>query len=154
MLTIGDIEDLFIERIQARLPYLATVETYKNQINWENVVSGKDVPLVAVRLPGVLLALAGMKAEGGSYEGQDITLTFSLAVVCKNLRGEEAARRDPEGAYQILGDLWQALAREVLHEDLLPVAFVSQDLAWASNEFVMYVAQYAVTGEFEYKSLA
>lgn len=146
MLSITEIEDLLKERIRAQLPYLAVVESFRGQVDF-----AREVPELVMRTPGVIVMLGGRKGEDGTYEDQNLALTWNLGVVVKNLRGEEEARRDPEGAYQILEDLWAALARCVLHDDLQPLSFVEEDLLWASKEFVMYGAKYSLTLEKDYE---
>ena len=143
MLSIPEIEDLLMERIRAKLPYLATVETYNPyQVEWS-----EEVPQITLRLPGVLVMLAKRGGELSSYEDEDLNYTFSLGVVSKNLRGEAAGRRDPQGAYQILEDLRQCLSKHQLHEDLLPLQFMQEEIKFANKEYVMYAAEYAVIQE-------
>ena len=141
-LDVGQIEDLLLDRIRAELPYLATVESYQGQIK-------EDVEQIAIRTPAVLALLkdaSGIPASFGSY---DDLYRFTLIVACRNLRGQEAARREEGGAYQILGDLRRALRDYELSPELEPLGFEQDEAFFITKEWAIYFATYTAKQEVD-----
>lgn len=141
-LTIGQIEDLLLARVALGLPYLATVESYQGQIK-------EDIQQVIIRTPAVLALLQDTLGAPLSCGEIELTHNFKLIVVCRNLRGREAARREEGGAYQILGDLRRALADYVLAKELQPLAFEKDEVFFITNEWAIYFSTYTVKQEIE-----
>jgi phage gp37-like protein len=146
VLTITQIEDLLIARIKAELPYLAAVESYKGQLE-------KEIAELVLRTPAVLVSLQELFGEPaafvemGALSGYALTYTFSLAVVCRDLRGEAAGRRGDTGAYRILDDLFAALADHILDDGLQPLAYNKAEALLITKEVVIFAATYTVTQE-------
>lgn len=144
-MTVTDLEDVLIERIKNQLPYLATAASYDGQLEGE-------VKEWAWRYPAVFVAYAEGKdapdlGEMGGVYG--IHFTFDLLVCCRNLRGKAAVRRDPEGAYQILGDLRLALVGQSMGQNLLPIEFLKEDLRLITREIAIYRATYTIPCEWQ-----
>jgi phage gp37-like protein len=146
MLTITEIEDLLIARIKAELPYLAEVSSYKGQLE-------KEIAELVLRTPAVLVSLQELPgepasfAEFGALSGYALTYTFSLAVVCRDLRGEAASRRGDTGAYRILDDLFAALRDHILDNGLQPLAYNKAEAILITKEVVIFAANYSVVQE-------
>jgi len=140
MLTITQIEDLLIARIRAELPYLAHVDSYKGQLE-------QEISELVLRSPAVLVSLQELPGEPASFGEYELAYTFSLTVVCRNLRGEAAGRRDDTGAYRILDDLFTALKDHSLDSNLTPLAYNKAEAMLITKEVVIYAASYTVTQE-------
>lgn len=146
MLTITQIEDLLIARIKAELPYLADVSSYKGQLE-------KKIAELVLRTPAVLVSLQELSGEPttfvemGGVSSYALTYVFSLAVVCRDLRGEAAGRRGDTGAYRILDDLFAALTDYILDADLQPLAYNEAEALLITKEVVIFAATYTVTQE-------
>ncbi|TSA12011.1 MAG: DUF1834 family protein [Deltaproteobacteria bacterium] len=140
MLTITQIEDLLIARIKAELPYLPEVSSYNGQLE-------KEIAELVLRTPAVLVSLQELSGEPASFGEYVLTYTFSLAVVCRDLRGEAAGRRGDTGAYRILDDLFAALKDHTLDSVLAPLAYNKAEAMLITKEVVIFAATYTVTQE-------
>ena len=146
MLTITEIEDLLIARIQAKLTYLAHAGSYKGELE-------KEIAELVLRTPAVLVSLQNLSGEPAAFQefgdlsSYSLTYAFSLAVVCRDLRGEAAGRRGDTGAYRILDDLFAALADQVLGGGLQPLAFHKSEAILLTKEVVIFAADYSVVQE-------
>ena len=140
MLTITQIEDLLIARIKDQLPYLAEVASYKGQLE-------KEIAELVLRTPAVLVSLQDLPGETQSFEGYVLSYIFSLAVVCRDLRGEASGRRGDTGAYRILDDLFTALRDHALDAQLEPLIYHKAEAHLITKEVVIYAATYSVMQE-------
>ena len=140
MLTITQIEDLLIHRIRAELPYLAHADSYKGQLE-------QEIAELVLRSPAVLVSLQELPGEPADFSEYELAYTFSLVVVCRNLRGEAAGRRGDIGAYRILDDLFTALKDHRLDSNLTPLAYNKAEAILITKEVVIFAASYTVTQE-------
>jgi phage gp37-like protein len=140
MLTITQIENLLIARIRESLPYLVEVASYQGQLE-------KEIAELVLRTPAVLVSLQELPGETASFEGYALTYTFSLAVVCRDLRGEAASRRGDTGAYRILDDLYAALKDHALDAQLQPLSYDKAEALLITKEVVIFAATYTVMQE-------
>lgn len=141
-MTIGEIEDLLIDRIKGALPYLGTVESYNNQLEG-------DLQECAFRFPAVFAVLRGVRQGPSEFGGYEAAHDFDLLVVAKNLRGQAEARRGNRGAYGILDDLRSALADYQLEARLQPCIPGKVEALVMDRTGVMYGLELTVTGFFE-----
>jgi phage gp37-like protein len=146
-LTIVEIEDALVARIQGEVPGLALVETYAGQVE-------DDLRHLAYRFPAVLIALQARKREPDLEEfGQvyGFNYVFDLLVCCRNLRGEAAGRREAGGIYQILDGLQTALMGQTLGLAILPLEFQGEEAVMIAKDLVVYKATYSLAyqGNFE-----
>ena len=144
-LTLAEIEDLLLARIRARLPYLLTVDSYQGQIDEKALEDGQ----VVIRTPAVLALLKKTAGAPLAYGEGEETYEFTLIVACRNLRGQEAARREDQGVYQILQDLRRGLWDHSLAPELQPLDFVQDDAFFVTREWAIYFATYTVKQEVE-----
>ena len=140
MLTITQIEDLLIARIRAKLPYLAHADSHQGDPE-------REIAEQVLRTPAVLVSLQELPGEPVEFGAWELAYNFSLAVVCRNLRGEAAGRRSDAGAYRILDDLFAALKDHVLDAALSPLAYVKAEALLITKEVVIFAASYTVTQE-------
>lgn len=145
MLSLTEIEDLLLARIKAQLPYLVTVESYQGQIDEKAIEDAK----VVIRTPAVLVLLKKTAGSLIAFNEVEETYEFTLIIACRNLRGQEAARREDGGAYQILTDLRRALWDYTLAPALLPLEFVLDDAFLVTREWAIYFATYTTKQEIE-----
>lgn len=148
MLSITAIEDLLMARIREQLPYLATVESYQGAVDEAALAEGR---MPVLRVPAVLPMLHARPAAPGEYGAgnDDLTHNFRLVVVCRSLRGQEAARRDGQGAYQILEDLRTALSGYLLAAELQLVRFTGDEALFVTREWAAYAANYSILQEVD-----
>ncbi len=129
------IEDAIINEVRTRVPYLRTVETYAGQLE-------DDISKLPVRFPAVFIAYGGSDfswLDGPSYQEK---ATFSALLCAKSLRGQEAARKEPQGAYSLIRDVLAALTNrdfglgiERLSPTRASLVFVSGTLAVYGIDF-------------------
>jgi len=134
---LADLEDALLNRIREQLPYLAEVDSYQGQID-------EDLQIRGVRFPAVLALLEDQSGEQLSKTTTGLTPTFRLLVCCRNLRGEQAARRENYGVYQILDDLKDALIGQKLGLDIDGLVFIKEESTLIRKDNVVYSASYAL----------
>lgn len=144
-LSLTEIEDLLLARIRAELPYLLTVDSYQGQIDEKLLSDGQ----VVIRTPAILVLLKKTTGAPLAFGANEETYEFTLIVACRNLRGQEAARREDQGVYQILQDLRRGLWDYQLAPELLPLDFVQEDAFFVTREWAIYFATYTVKQEVE-----
>ncbi|MEW6386823.1 MAG: phage protein Gp37 [Thermodesulfobacteriota bacterium] len=130
------VEDAMLAALEARVgPLVHTLRTYQG--DWL-----EDLRRQGWRLPAVLLLLERSRAEQVSARSFDVTLDFRLLVVVRQLRGEEAGRREEGGVYQILGEIREALWNQDLGLNILPLALIQEEPLLNTQEFTVYAADY------------
>lgn len=133
MRTLTEIDDALLARIRAQLPYLATVDSYQGELQkWleEGLI---------LRFPAVLVALNADEAEPVAKASRS-SYAFDLLILCRDLRGEQAARKGEEGVYRILHDLKAALAGYRLFADFTAVQFQKTTVLFVTPELTAYAA--------------
>ena len=144
-LSLTEIEDLLLARIRAELPYVATVTSYQGQIDEKSLEDGK----VLIRTPAILALLKKTTGQSFTYGTVEETYEFTLVVAHRNLRGQEAARREEQGVYQILQDLRWGLWGYQLAPELQPLDFVQEDAFFVTRDWAIYFATYTAKQEVE-----
>lgn len=133
------LEDTVLAALEDRLgPDVKTVRSYQG--DWR-----KDIRQEAWRLPATLVMLTGGHSEQVGVSSFDLTLDFRVLVVVRNLRGEEAGRRDTGGAYDLLARVQEALWHRDLGLDLTPFTLVREEPLMTDGEFTVYAAHYRTT---------
>ncbi len=133
---LSTVEDAVVKALQTQLgAQVQTLETYQG--DWS-----ADLKRKSWRLPAVLVKLRQSRAlqvTAGSY---DLTLDFIILVVVRQLRGEADGRRQPDGAYELLVQIRQALCNQDLGLDLLPFSLVREEPLLNTPENVVFAAHY------------
>ncbi|HEY9072501.1 MAG TPA: phage protein Gp37, partial [Desulfobaccales bacterium] len=116
-----------------------------NQVNTLESYQGDwraDLQAVGWRLPAVLVMLAGTSSQAVALSSYDLTVDFTLLTVVRQLRGQEAGRRQGGGSYQLLAGIRQALWHQDLGLSILPLALVKEEPLLNDREFSVYAAHY------------
>lgn len=100
-----DIEDAIIASIKDNVPAIKTVETWAGQIDAE-------LNRLPVRLPAVYVAYGGSAFSGVDGPSHRENAEFTVIVASRNMRGDDAARKDAGGAYEIVQSVLGAIANE------------------------------------------
>jgi phage gp37-like protein len=130
------VEDAVVAALQARLgQQVNTIRSYQG--NWRT-----DLRQETWRLPAALVMLTGSRSEQVGVTSYDLTLDFQILVVVRQLRGEEAGRREAGGVYDLLLGVQDALWQRDLGLDLLPFALVREEPLLNDGEFTVYAAHY------------
>jgi phage gp37-like protein len=130
------LEDAVLTALQARIGSLVqTLETYQG--DWR-----ADLQNEPWRMPAVLVLLSGVRSEAAALRSYDLTLDLTVLVLVRQLRGQEAGRRQEGGVYQILAGSRQALWHQDLGLEILPLALVREEPLLNNREFSVYAAQY------------
>jgi len=133
------VEDAVVAALQERLGSLVkTVRTYQGE--WRT-----DLKQETWRLPAALVMLTGSRAEQVGLSSYDLTLDLEVLLVVRQLRGEEAGRREAGGAYDLLEEVRQALWHQDLGLSLTPWALVWEEPLLSDGEFTVYAARYRAT---------
>jgi phage gp37-like protein len=130
------LEDAMLAALQAQLGnQVNTLESYQG--DWR-----ADLQAVGWRLPAVLVMLAGASSVAVALSSYDLTVDFTLLTVVRQLRGQEAGRREGGGTYQLLAGIRQALWHQDLGLEILPLALVKEEPLLNDREFSVYAAHY------------
>jgi phage gp37-like protein len=130
------LEDAVLKALQAQLgSHVNTLESYQG--DWRPGLRQETW-----RLPAVLVRLRQSRGEQVSARSYDLTLDFSLLVIVRQLRGDNAARRQEDGVYQILAGIRQALWHQDLGLAVQPLALVREEPVLNTREFSVYEALY------------
>ena len=130
------LEDAVLAALQAQLGnQVNTLESYQG--DWR-----ADLQAVGWRLPAVLVMLAGTSSQAVALSSYDLTVDFTLLTVVRQLRGQEAGRRQGGGSYQLLAGIRQALWHQDLGLEILPLALVKEEPLLNDREFSVYAAHY------------
>jgi phage gp37-like protein len=130
------LEDAVLAALQGQLGnQVNTLESYQG--DWRS-----DLQAVGWRLPAVLVMLAGTSSQAVALSSYDLTVDFTLLTVVRQLRGQEAGRREGGGTYQLLAGIRQALWHQDLGLEILPLALVKEEPLLNDREFSVYAAHY------------
>ena len=86
--------------------------------------------------------LAGTSSQAVALSSYDLTVDFTLLTVVRQLRGQEAGRREGGGTYQLLAGIREALWHQDLGLEILPLALVKEEPLLNDREFSVYAAHY------------
>ena len=130
------VEDAVVGALQDRLGEQdKTIQSYQG--NWRTDIREKPW-----RMPAVLVMLTSSRSEQVGVSSFDLTLDLQVLVVVRQLRGEEAGRREAGGAYDLLLGVQDALWQQDLGLEIVPFALVREEPLLADGEFTVYAAQY------------
>jgi phage gp37-like protein len=130
------LEDAVLAALQTQLGnQVNTLESYQG--DWR-----ADLQTVGWRLPAVLVMLAGTSSQAVALSSYDLTVDFTLLTMVRQLRGQEAGRREGGGTYQLLAGIRQALWHQDLGLSILPLALVKEEPLLNDREFSVYAAHY------------
>lgn len=130
------VEDKVVAALQDRLgEQVKTIRSYQG--NWRT-----DLRQETWRLPAALVMLTGSHSEQVGVASFDLTLDLQVLVVVRHLRGEEAGRREPGGAYDLLLGVQDALWHQDLGLEMQPFALVREEPLLTDGEFAVYAARY------------
>jgi phage gp37-like protein len=133
------VEDAVVAALQGRLGgQVKTIRSYQG--NWRT-----DLGQATWRLPAVLVMLTRSTSEQVGVSSFDLTLELQVLVVVRQLRGQEAGRREAGGAYDLLLGVQDALWQQDLGLTLLPFALVREEPLLTDGEFTVYAAHYRTT---------
>jgi phage gp37-like protein len=136
LLSSTAVEDAVLAALEAPLaPLVYTLQSYQG--DWQ-----EDLKRESWRLPAVLVMLRQSRAEQIAARSYDLSLDFTLLVVCRHLRGEAAGRRDEGGVYDVLAAIRQALWHQDLGLELLPFTLVREEPLLSGPEVSVYAAHY------------
>jgi phage gp37-like protein len=130
------VEDAVVAALQDRLgQQVNTIRSYQG--NWRT-----DLRQETWRLPATLVMLTGSRTEQVGLTSFDLTLDLEVLVVVRQLRGEEAGRREAGGVYDLLLGVQDALWQQDLGLDLQPFALLREEPLLNDGEFTVYAAHY------------
>jgi len=130
------LEDAVLAALKAQMSGdLKTLKSYQG--TWR-----EDLKQEVWRLPAVMVTLQGSRAVQVTGASYDLTLYVRLLVIVRRLRGEEAARREEAGVYELLASIRQALWHQDLGLEILPLALVREEPLLNTPEFTVYAAHY------------
>lgn len=127
------IEDAIIAELKAQVAYLKTVETYAGQID-------RELDGLPVRFPAAYVAYGGSNFSPGDLgsSGHGEVVTFSILVCARHLGGQDKARKDAQGAYDIVKDVLAALSNKDLALDIEPIMPLRVSFLFSDGETAVY----------------
>jgi phage gp37-like protein len=136
------IEDAVIAELKAQVAYLKTVETYAGQL--EREMDGRPV-----RFPAAYVSYGGSQfAHGDAGRANHLEVVgFSVYVCARDLGGQDKARKEAQGAYDMVKDVLSALSNKDLGLDIEPLTPVRASLLFAGRETAVYTVEFST--EFE-----
>jgi phage gp37-like protein len=135
-LSVATVEDAVLAALQARLgEAVKTLKTYQG--SWR-----EDLQREGWRLPAVLVIFEASRAEQVGLSSYDLTLSLSILVIVRRLRGEVAGRRGKGGVYEMLAGVRQALWHRDLGLNMLPLALVKEEALPGLREYAVHAAHY------------
>jgi phage gp37-like protein len=130
------VEDAVLTALKAEVGTLAgTLESYQG--DWRG-----DLRLKGRRLPAVLVVLRESRAAPVGVSSYEETLTLTVLVAVRQLRGSPAARRQDGGVYQLLTGVRRALWHRDQGLEMLPLGLVREEPWLNDPEFAVYAAHY------------
>jgi len=138
-MTIEELEDALISKINASMTYLKKVSTYQGELDEEKIEQFiKNFPSVLIYMEkSDYIDRAMLK------KWQDIK--FTIFVCDKNLRGNKYARRgdaSKPGTYKMLDDLFSALHGETLGLEIDPIDIQTEEAVLNTSKISVYAAVY------------
>jgi phage gp37-like protein len=132
------IEDAIIAELKAQVAYLKTVETYAGQID-------RELDGLPVRFPAAYVSFGGSGFSPGDVgaSGHREAVDFSVLVCARHLGGQDKARKETGGAYDVVKDVLAALANKNLGLDIEPIMPVRASLLFAGRETAVYEVEFS-----------
>ena len=129
-MTFEIIEDKIIEKLK-ELPALKTCETYAGQMEGE-------IERLPVRFPAVFVVYGGSSFEWVDGPNHREIVDFSVMACAKDLRGNEAMRKEEGGAYGLVNDVLEKLTNEDFGLDIERLRPVKVSLVFISKIMAVY----------------
>lgn len=132
------IEDAVIAEIKAQVAYLKTVETYAGQLE-------RDIETTPLRFPAAYVSYGGSGFSPGDVgsSGHEETVDFSVFICARHLGGQDKARKEAQGAYDIVKDVLAALSDNTLGLDIEPITPMRASLLFSGHETAVYEVSFA-----------
>lgn len=127
------IENKIVEQLKANIPYARTIETYAGQLE-------ADIELLPIQFPACYVMYGGSQlawVDGqANYNEVDI---FTVLACAKNLRGNEAVRKDTSvGCYKLIKDVLAQIANKNFGLDIEKMRPTEIRLVYISKIIAIY----------------
>ena len=126
------IEDKIIDALKTSITYARTILTYAGELDG-------SVEELAIAYPAIFTMFAGSQyglVDGNDYNEVDI---FSVIVASKNLRGNEAMRKDASiGCYKMIKDVLACIAGQNFNLDIERMKPLETRLLYVSKTITYY----------------
>ncbi|OPX20372.1 MAG: hypothetical protein BZ151_04400 [Desulfobacca sp. 4484_104] len=134
--TTKEIEDAILSALADRLgSYVKTIDSYQGQLE-------ADLEKFPWRLPATLVMLRETSVEKATSHTYDLSLTFTVIVADRNLRGNREGRLSNVGIYRMLEDVRGALWDQDLGLDINPLTLVKEEAVLNNRQMVVFAADY------------
>lgn len=141
------IEDAIISRIKEQLGYVRTCETWAGQLLGE-------IDKLTVTFPAAFVSYGGSKFSWVDSVTFNEAAEFQILLAAKDLRGQEAARKDDRGCYQMVADIMTALANQNLGLDIERLKPVSVDMIGVTKTLAVYGVKFQTGFDNTYEEAA
>ena len=141
------VEDAIISRSKDQLAYVRTCETWAGQLEGE-------IDKLTINYPAVFVSYGGSKLEWIDNINFNEAVEFDILVAAKNLRGQEAARKDEQGCYQMIMDILTALTNQTLDLDIERLRPVSVDMIGVTKTVAIYGIKFQTNFDNTYEVAA
>jgi len=115
--------------------YVKTIDSYQGQLE-------ADLEKFPWRLPATLVMLRETSVEKATSHTYDLSLTFTVVVADRNLRGNREGRLSNVGIYRMLEDVRGALWDQDLGLDINPLTLVKEEAVLNNRQMVVFAADY------------
>ena len=127
------IENKIVDQLKASLTYVRTIETYAGQLE-------TDIESLPIRFPAIYVMYSGSQLEWvdgqANYNEVDV---FTVLAAAKNLKGNEAVRKDTEiGCYKMIKDVLAQIANKNFSLDIEKMRPTEIRLIYISSFVAIY----------------
>ena len=129
-MTFKDIEDKIITELNT-LSYVKTVETYAGQLE-------EEIEKALIQFPAMFVVYAGSEYAWVDGPNHNEICEFSILVAAKNLRGQESARKDDYGCYQMIYDVLAKLTNRTFGLEIEKLSPLRVTLVFISKTVAIY----------------
>ena len=131
------IENKIVEQLKAGITYAKTIETYAGQLEEEIALLPIQFPALYVMYSGSLLTWVDGQANYNEIA------TFTVLAAAKNLRGNEALRKDAAiGCYRLVKDVLAQIANKNFSLDIEKLRPTEIRLVYISKIIAVYGAEF------------
>lgn len=132
-----EVEDGIIAAIKTQMPYVLKVETYAGQLDGE-------VAKLAINAPAIFVMYSGTHfewADGQALFNEEVVFTCFL--VAKNLRGNEAVRKDGEtGCYKLIKEILKTITNKTFGLDIERLQPIAVKFLFATKTTTVYAVDF------------
>lgn len=146
MYTIDQVEDAILARLNGQIAYLKTCTSLGE---WLSDLA--DLEDITIRYPAAYLFYDGGEYDQDANVVQDRRMRFTVLVMVKSLRGQEAARHGQgaeKGAYDLLDDVRAALSNQACGLDIDPLLPVDEAAVEGTREQAIYAIRFETRCRF------